>query len=115
MPGGARNVDGMPALTQPPVAPAIIPVLRGYSRPAAGGAAVPKPHAAHPAAVNVDNLIAAEGGARVRPIQTGHSSNKRRSVLLGVAAGGTSPATKSRNTDSMIADFQALQQEGIKS
>jgi hypothetical protein len=113
--GGNRNADGMPSLAQPPP---IVPVLRGYSNPRAGGGgtgAVPRPSAAHPAAVQVEILDSADGGSRVLPIQTGHSSNKRRSVLLGVAAGGTSPATKSRNTDSMIADFQALQQEGMKS
>jgi hypothetical protein len=112
--GGDRNADGMPALVQ---SPAIVPVLRGYSgqRAVGGGiGAVPRPSAAHPAAVHVENLDSANGGARVRPIQTGHSSNKRSAVLLGVAAGGTSPATKSRNTDSMIEKFEALQQEGLK-
>jgi hypothetical protein len=49
--GGNRNVDGMPSLAQPPP---IVPVLRGYSNPRAGGGGigdVPRPSAAHPAAV----------------------------------------------------------------
>ncbi len=93
VPGGALNADGMPALA-----------LRH----------VPRVPAAHPAVVQIENLIPADGGARVRPIQTGHSTNKRRAALIAVAAGDNSPATKSRNTDSMIANFQTLQQEGLQ-
>lgn len=108
MPGGARNADNMPALATP-----IIPMLRDYPR-AAGGGAVHRPPAAHPAAVHVDSLIPANGGGRVVPIQTGHSTNKRKAAIVAIAAGGISPATKSRNTDSMIEKFEVLQQEGLQ-
>jgi Ring finger domain len=109
VPGGARNVDGMPALVSP-----VVPVLRDYPR--AGGGAVPRVPAAHPAVVRVNDLVGvnAAGGCAVRPIQTGHSTNKRKAALIAVSEGELSPATKSRDTDSMVVDFKILQQEGLQ-
>ena len=70
--------------------------------------------------VEIENLVSTDDGARVtvRPIQTGHSSKKRNAALVDVAvniaAGGISPATKSRNTDSMIADSRLCSKKGLK-
>jgi hypothetical protein len=103
--GGARNADGMPALV---------------SSAASAMRSVPRVTSAHPAAVQINDLVGtvAGGSARpiVRPIQTGHSTNKRRActALVAVPEGDLSPATKSRNTDAMIADFKTLQQEGLQ-
>ena len=96
-PDGTRNGDGMPALAQP----------RNRTVP------VPRVPATHPAAVQVSNLVGADGGARIRPIQTGHSTNKRGAVLISVAEGGIPPTTKSRKPDSMVVNFHTLQQEGM--
>ena len=78
------NADGAPALSAvPPLAP----------------------RSANPAMVDVSQLIPPP-----RPISsTGHSQNRRASVIMAVAQGSEPPSTKSRTTDALLQSFAEIQ------